>query len=90
MIFCLNPVSRSSSEPGQTVLLDMVLPKSYARFPERMRSNDDPATMRPRSSQFALSPFEGEHLAAQLLEQRFRGFSFGKLLVGRQQFLKNL
>jgi hypothetical protein len=49
MTVSLNPVGRSSSEPGHTVLLDMMLPKFYARFtfPERMQSNDDSVTMRP-------------------------------------------
>ena len=75
------------------MLLDLMLPKSYVRFniPESTRSpwssNDANRLQLPQA---AFYPFEGAHLAVQLLEQRFRGISFGKLLVGRQQFLKNL
>ena len=73
MIVCLDPVSSPPSKPGRAVLLDLTLPKSYMRF------NIAESTRSPWSSHD-----EGAHLAVQLLEQRFRGISFGKLLVGRQ------
>jgi hypothetical protein len=72
MTACLNPVSRFSSEPGHTVLLDMMLPQFYARFtfPERVRSYDGSVTMRPTCDRrrWLFTPFgRALHLAAQLL-----------------------